>query len=64
MMKFQRWMLRKIASRTVIQGDHKIQIEEYYSILVDAARKEFTEDNKPTLDGFLEECHKKSLRRV
>lgn len=61
MTDFQKWLLRKIASKVVLQGDHRRRIIEFYGILINAARKEFTEDNKPTLDGFLEECHKEAL---
>ncbi len=61
MSSFQRWMLGRIVNRIVIQGNHRNRIVEFYSILVSAARKEFTEDNKPTLDGFLEECHQEAL---
>jgi uridine kinase len=59
--KLQKWLLRRIARRVVIQGSHKRRIIEFYSILIEAAREEFVEDNKPTLDGFLEECHSEAL---
>jgi len=63
MTNFQKWLLRKIASRIVIQGNHRRRIIEFYGILIDEARKEFIEDNKPTLDNFLRECHQESLDR-
>jgi len=62
--KFQIWLLKKIAKRITIQSHmHKENIITYYKIMYDAARSEFTEDNKPTLDGFLKECHQISLYR-
>jgi len=61
--KFERWILTKIAKRLVIQGfSHDWRIRQYYSILISAARKEFTEDNKTILDHFLREQHEKALK--
>jgi hypothetical protein len=57
--KHKRRKLEKICNELVRQGPlHKSRIIEYYRIMYLAARQEFTEDNKATLDGFLEECHK------
>ena len=61
MTRFQKWILLKIVKKVVIQGDHRRRIIEFYSFLIDAARREFTEDNKPTLNNFLEECHREAL---
>jgi hypothetical protein len=55
-------LLYRIIRREVIQGDHKHKIEKMFSLIVDAARDEFTEDNKLTLDCFLSECFKNSLK--
>jgi len=61
---FQKWLLRVIARKIVIQSYvHKQNIVEYYGILTEATRKEFREDNKITLDDFLVECHKIALDR-
>lgn len=57
----QRWFLKRITREVVRQGNHRSRIIEFYRLLVDAAREEFTEDNKPTLDCFLEECHREAL---
>lgn len=57
---FIKYLLRKICKRVVIQGNHKESITLYYSILKEEASKVFTEDNEPTLQAFLEECHKNS----
>jgi len=53
-----RIILRKLCRDFVRQGHyHKARITEYYRVMRDAAEKEFTEDNKQTLDVFLLECH-------
>lgn len=63
MIRFFQWrMLRSIAQRLVVQStEHRGDIKKYYGILADAARREFTEENKPSLDGFLRECFEESL---
>ena len=62
MNKLQLWFLKKTADQLVIQGfHHRQRIIKYFSILVNAARNEFTEDNKPTLDCFLKECLQEAL---
>jgi len=64
---FQKWVFNtyahSIVRHLVFQGNHQKRIEQYYSLLIDAARKEFTEDNKVTLDNFLEECHNNALNK-
>jgi len=62
MNKLYHWLLLIIARRAVIQGNHKHNITEFYKCLYQAAVEEFTEDNKPTLDAFLCECHRLSLQ--
>ena len=53
-----RLLLRWICRKLVKQGSlHKERIVAYYRIMREAAESEFTEDNKPTLDAFLGECH-------
>jgi hypothetical protein len=59
---FEKWMLKRIAKKAVLQSyDHKKNIETYYQVIVDAAKKEFNEDNEVTICGLLSDCHKKSL---
>lgn len=56
--------LKYICKKLVKQGfDHENDIKEYYKIIVDAAREEFIEDNKPNLDAFLQECFLNSILR-
>ena len=50
----ERKKLKKIAKRIVIQSyRHTENITEYYKIMAEAARKEFSEDNDVTLSAFL-----------
>lgn len=58
---FDKKKLKKIAMKTVIQGDHRYKIVQFYKVLIKEAREEFTEDNKTTLDNFLRECHEEAL---
>lgn len=59
-----RFLLRRICRSLVRQSWlHKSRIIEYYRIMREAARAEFTEDNDPTLDAFLRECHEESAAR-
>lgn len=61
MTNLRRWFLKKIVKDVVIQGNHRERIINFNSILVEAARKEFTEDNKATLDCLLQGCLKEAL---
>lgn len=55
-------ILTWIAKKIVIQSHHhKSNIITYYKILKDAARDEFSEDNKVTLNSFLTECNEIAL---
>jgi hypothetical protein len=60
--KFGIFALERIAQHVVIQGDHRKRIIHYFRILIEAARKQFTEDNKLSLDSFLMECFEEALR--
>ena len=63
--KFRQRLLRYLCKHLVKQGfDHKNFITEYFTIVVTAARKEFTEDNKPTLVAFLDECYEDAKNSV
>ena len=62
MTKFEMWFLKRVIRKQVIQSEHHDRrITNLYTMIVDAARKEFYEDNKPTLDDFLKELHQKAL---
>lgn len=48
--------LREIAKKWAVQGyHHHANIEQYFKIMIQAAKAEFTEDNAYTLGDFLEE---------
>lgn len=50
------WLLKKIFKRAVIQShQHANNITKIYTLLHEAARDQFTEENSPTLDDFLRE---------
>lgn len=60
--KFQIWLLTFIAKKLVKQSFyHKSNITAYYGIIIKESRKQFDEDNRPTLNSFLEECHTRAL---
>lgn len=55
---FERWMLKRIAKRITTQSPwHEANISYYFWVIERAARDEFNEDNDPTLNDFLDECH-------
>ena len=57
---FEMWILRRLARKAVKQG-HQERIVAFYKTLTEAAEREYTEDNVPTLNSFLVENHQKSL---
>jgi hypothetical protein len=64
MSEIYRIILRHICSRIVIQGPwHESNITEYYKIMSDASKREFYEDNYPTLKGFLEDCNESAFEK-
>lgn len=61
---FDKKMLDKVSATAVVQGGHRQRIVEYCEALVQQARKEFNEDEKPALDYFLKECFEEALKNV
>jgi hypothetical protein len=60
-----RLLLKWACRRLVKQGAlHRLRIVSYYRIMREAAEREFSEDNKPTLDAFLAECHSEANAQV
>ena len=52
-----RLLLRWACRELVVQGYyHRTNIVAYFQIMRETAKREFYEDNKPTLDAFLQEC--------
>ena len=74
MTKFEKWFISRVFKREVTQGpNHAQNIADIYAMVKSAAEKEFTEDNVPTLefflqDRFLESCpeleFKKNLQDI
>lgn len=60
--RIDKWLLRWICKRNIVQGwFHDKVLEELYGEIVRAARIEFYEDNRPTLDNYLKERHQRAL---
>jgi len=60
----QKYIIRKVAEKVMSQGFfHRHLIIEFYGILIESARNEFTEDTVPTLNEFLTHCHDEALRK-
>jgi len=58
---FTRYILCRICRKLVQQGpEHEWRITEYYRIMHEAAKKEFTDETDPSLNAFLSECHTNS----
>jgi len=57
---FARWFLARLCRRLVKNGVHRYGVTEYYRVMWEVAEAEFTECNRPTLDGFLRDCHDKA----
>jgi len=63
MNRFESWILKGVIRKAVMQGGHAERITDFYGLLVQAARIEFFEDNEPTIDGLLIECHAAALEK-
>ncbi len=60
--RFQKKILSWIAKKIVIQSwHHRSNIIEYFKVMKDAAENEFTEDNAPTLNDFLDGCYREAM---
>jgi histone H3/H4 len=63
MTKIEKWVFRRIVKKAVAQDyHHDKKITEMYSIITQEARKEFTEDNTPTLNATLTEWFETALK--
>jgi len=59
--KIEEWFLKRIVRKITIQGSHRQQMLYVFKKIVDEAREEFTEDNVPTLNYFLQDCFYESM---
>lgn len=59
--KLQGWRLylfRMIVREAVIQSrEHENNICDMYQVIADETKRQFTEDNIPTLTAFLDDCY-------
>jgi hypothetical protein len=54
---------KKIPKQKVCQNyDHDEYVKELFKSIIVACRKEFYEDNRPTLVGFMDECYEKAKK--
>ena len=51
----ERWFLKRIIAKQVMQDLHDKNIQELYQLIHNASIEEFTEDNFITIDVFLRE---------
>ena len=65
MTKLERWIFKKIIRKEIKQGPtHRQNLIKLYSLISDAAKEEFNEDNWETLSDFLIECFNVNLTGV
>ena len=56
--RFEQWMLDRLVRKIVKQDyAHNRNITRLYGLIYQTAETAFYEDNKPTLDSFLDECY-------
>ncbi len=55
---FEKWMMRGIATKLARQGNQNEGMEEYYSYIMVAANKVYTEENDESTLSFLEDRHR------
>lgn len=61
--RFEQWMLERLIAKVVRQEcGHQKNITALYRTIYKRAKRTFYEDNKPTLDGFLDECFEDSKK--
>jgi hypothetical protein len=56
------YFINKTIRTAMTQGNQHRKVTDLYKLIVSAARTEYTEDNKPTLDAFLVDCHARALK--
>jgi hypothetical protein len=61
---FEKWMLRNIATKSVRQGNQYQGAEEYYSYILKAADKVYTEENDHSTLSFMEDRHKVASNKI
>ena len=64
MNKFELWFMNRIIKKQVKQGEHFVKIVELYSLVVSAAREEFSEDTQLILTQFLNCAHEEAINTL
>jgi hypothetical protein len=60
--RFEKWFVERVIANEVKQDwDHTKKITGLYKMINGACQREFYEDNKPTLNGFLRERFEEAL---
>lgn len=61
---FQRWYMKRIIKKEIVQGHwHFARTEAMMTMIIDAWRKEFNEDNLPTTKAILHECLESAIEK-
>jgi len=55
MSRFELWILKRIVNKYLRKTEQYGLMRIYYGVLISGCRKAFYEDNKVTLDSFLQE---------
>ena len=53
MTRLEEWFLKRIIAKEVKHGNHAERIAHLFDLIYQACKKEFVEDNAPTLNAFL-----------
>ena len=64
MNRFQRWYMKRIIKKEIVQGHwHFARTEAMMTMIIDAWQKEFYEDNLPTTKAILHECLESAIEK-
>jgi hypothetical protein len=64
MNKFQQWYMKRIIKKEIVQGQwHFARTEAMMTMIIEAWRKEFNEDNLPTTKAILHECLESAIEK-
>ena len=64
MNRFQRWYMKRIIKKEIVQGQwHFARTEAMMTMIIEAWRKEFNEDNLQTTKAILHECLESAIEK-
>jgi hypothetical protein len=62
---FERWYMKRIIKKEIVQGKwHFARTEAMMTMIIDAWRTEFNEDNLPTTKAILHECLESAIEKA